>query len=52
MVPVPVDYDQILTQCYGNYHELVQGGSSHGNIILDPDMPYDEYFSKYLLGDK
>ena len=47
-IPVPAEYDKILTRCYGNYHEYVQGGSAHQNIILEPDFPYKEYFSKYL----
>ena len=47
-IPVPAEYDKILTRCYGNYHEYVQGGSAHQNIILEPDIPYKEYFSKYL----
>ncbi len=48
MVPAPGEYDKILTRSYGNYHEYVTGGSAHGNIILDPDIPYREYFDKYL----
>ncbi len=39
-VPVPAEYDKILTRRYG--------GSTHQNIILDPDMSYREYFAKYL----
>ncbi len=47
-VPVPIEYDKILTQCYGDYHQYIPGGTAHENIILDPELPYDEYFSKYL----
>lgn len=47
-IPAPIDYDKILTQCYGDYHQMIQGGGLHQNIILDPDIPWDEYFSKYL----
>lgn len=46
-VPAPAEYHKILTQCYGDYHIPVQGGTEHENIILDPDMPYDEFFEKY-----
>lgn len=47
-VPVPAEYDKILTQCYGDYHIPIKGGTEHENIILDPDMPYDKFFDKYL----
>lgn len=47
-VPAPVDYDKFLTRRYGDYHQLVRGGGLHQNIILDPDIPYKEYFEKYL----
>lgn len=46
-VPAPAAYDKILTQSYGDYHVPVKGGSGHENVILDPDMPYDEFFEKY-----
>ena len=48
-IPVPTEYDKILTVLYGNYHEFVRGGSTHEEIIMDPDIPYGEYFSKYIL---
>ncbi len=47
-VPVPIDYDKILTQCYRDYRQMIQGGGLHQNIILDPDIPWNEYFAKYL----
>ncbi|MCM1387198.1 MAG: LicD family protein [Bacillus sp. (in: Bacteria)] len=47
-VPAPAEYDKILTQCYGDYMTPVKGGTGHENIILDPDMPYDVFFDKYL----
>lgn len=49
-IPAPAEYDKILTVLYGNYHEFVRGGSDHEGIIMDPDIPYGEYFSKYILG--
>ncbi len=48
-IPAPAEYDKILTVLYGNYHEFVRGGSDHEGIIMDPDIPYGEYFSKYIL---
>lgn len=47
-LPVPAEYDKVLIQSYGDYHKFVHGGSSHENIILEPEIPYIEYFSKYL----
>lgn len=44
-IPVPVEYDKILRNCYGNYHEFVQGGSAHEGLLIEPDIPYKEYFS-------
>lgn len=48
-IPAPAEYDKILTVLYGNYHEFVRGGSTHEEIIMDPDISYKEYFSKYIL---
>ncbi len=47
-IPAPSGYDQILTQCYGDYHQFVQGRSAHEEILLDPETPYREYFKKIL----
>lgn len=47
-IPVPAKYDKILIQSYGAYHQFVPGGTSHENIILEPDMPYQEYFAKFI----
>lgn len=47
-IPVPAEYDKILTQEYGNWHQFVQGKSAHEGIVFEPDIPYDEYFSKYI----
>ena len=48
-IPAPAEYDKILTVLYGDYHEFVRGGSTHEEVIMDPDIPYGEYFSKYIL---
>ena len=47
-IPVPVEYDKVLMRCYGDYHKFVPGGTAHENIILDPDIPYKEYFERFL----
>ena len=43
MVPVPAEYDAVLTGLYGNWKEPVKGGSMHDGIILEPDIPYYLY---------
>ena len=47
-IPVPVEYDKILRENYGDYHQFVPGGTDHEGIIIDPDIPYNEYFEKYM----
>ena len=46
-VPVPANYDEILTHMYGNYMEfppIEKRGKWHENmIIFEPDVPYKEY---------
>ena len=51
MLPVPKDYKQILERRYGNYHELVRGGSEHENIVLSPDIPYTTYLQQIMRED-
>lgn len=46
-IPVPAEYDKILTQCYGNYHQFVRGKSAHEDIVLEPDISYRDYFSTH-----
>lgn len=48
-IPVPAEYDKILTQCYGDYHQLIQGISDHEEVIFDPDISYRDYFSRHLI---
>lgn len=44
-VPAPIGYDQILKCQYGDYNKLVQNGSCHENIFIDPDTPYLHYIN-------
>ncbi len=48
MIPVPAEYDKILTHLYGDYRQMIRGGSDHENIIIEPDISYKEYMRKYL----
>ena len=47
MVPIPKEYDEILRNIYGEYHEFPpkeKRGQWHGdNLIYDPDVSYKEY---------
>lgn len=45
-IPVPKEYEAILTHSYGNWHEFVVGGSVHGGLIYDTGLSYQEYFKK------
>lgn len=47
-VPVPSNYDSVLTNIFGNYMEfppVEKRGEWHsGKLYLDPDMSYKDYF--------
>ena len=42
-LPLPKDYDPLLTKQYGKWNVVVKGGSIHGAVIFDPDKSYKEY---------
>lgn len=44
-VPIPISYDGMLTQQYGNYMKLPQNlnGSRHGKIHFSGIIPYSEF---------
>lgn len=41
-VPVPDNYEELLTRRYGEWHEFVQGGEVHSGIIFDTCRSYKE----------
>ena len=44
MIPVPVEYDKILTQKYGDYMTPVHENTMHGGyVIIDTEKSYKEY---------
>lgn len=47
-IPVPVGYDRILTQLYGNYMEFPPMDKRQGkhDMVYVPDVPYKEYCAK------
>ncbi len=48
-IPVPVGYDRILKQIYGNYMDFppVDKRQAKHDVIYEPDVPYKEYCNKY-----
>lgn len=46
VVPVPKDYDEVLKSYYGNWHEIVKGGSMHEGITMSADISYKEMLQK------
>lgn len=45
-IPVPENYVSVLDSTYGNWREFIKGGSVHGGVIFDTDIPYTEYFKE------
>ena len=41
-MPVPIGYDEILKNQYGDYMTPVKAPNMHGSTIFDPDRPYKE----------
>ena len=50
MVPIPVNYDKILSNMYGDYMKfppIEQRGMWHGGMLeFEPDIPYKEYLKR------
>ena len=49
-VPVPVGFDDILKQYYGNYFEyppIDKRGNWHHDLIFDVDTPYKGFLRNY-----
>ncbi len=44
-IPVPWGFDGRLKAEYGDYRKPVQAPACHGELVLDPDIPYGEYLS-------
>ena len=43
-IPVGKNCDHALKKRYGNYKEIVKGGSLHSGVIFDTDKSYANYF--------
>lgn len=42
-IPVPANFDNILTKTYGEWHEFVVGTNNHGELFTDIDHSYKKY---------
>lgn len=42
-MPVPKNYNRILSIYYGNWKQPAKAPNVHGGCIFDPDKPYTEY---------
>lgn len=51
-VPIPVEYDKLLKNMYGDYMKPVKSPTTHGEVIFDPDNPYQEVLAKLRKGEK
>lgn len=47
-VPVPDNYEEMLSFEYGNWKEFVVGTSVHGNTFFDVNRPYTEYIGENI----
>ena len=44
-LPIPRDYDKVLTDLYGDWHKFVKDAALHTCVLFDTDKPYTEYIS-------
>lgn len=49
-MPVPIGYDKILTNQYGDYMTPVKAPSYHGGVIFDTERPYTEVLKDIKSG--
>ena len=42
-LPAPINYDRVLTTCFGDYMTPVKEDTQHGVTIIKTDIPYKEY---------
>ena len=45
-IPAPVGYDGRLRAEYGEYWRPAKAPTMHGGLVLDPDVPYEEYLKR------
>ena len=42
-IRIPKGYDSRLRTEYGDYMKIVHAATTHGDLIIEPDIPYKEY---------
>jgi len=42
-VPVPIGYESILKEIYGDWHKFIINDSLHGNLFIDTNVSYKHY---------
>lgn len=42
-IAVPIGYEAVLDEAYGNWREFVRGGSQHEGSVMDPDAPFESF---------
>ena len=45
-IPAPAGYDGRLKAEYGDYMKPAKAPTMHGGLVLDPDVPYEEYMKR------
>ena len=45
-VPVPVDYEKILTARYGDWHELIRDKENDIGLFVSADIPYKKFIEQ------
>ena len=50
-LPLPIGYENVLRNLYGDYHVISKGTSSHGGVIFNTRVPYTT-FLKEKYGNK
>ena len=51
-VPIPADYDQVLTRQFGDWHKFYRGGAYHGISEFSVETPYKQLLkTKYGYTD-
>ena len=46
MIPVPAQYEKLLSHVYGDWMKFVIGTSSHGEILFDTNKAYTSYIKQ------
>lgn len=49
-IPVPIDYEKVLTSVFGDWHKFVREESVHKAEFLSPDIGYEEILKQLNQG--